>query len=94
MKDRSRETAPSPSALGEGWGEGFSMGYVKFSDAPEIDPAIVEALAILLGLEIPHESIPELGDAVRGQLASVQSLEELNLTDIMPALEFDPRWES
>ena len=69
------------------------MGYVKFSDAPDIDPAIVEALAVLLGLDVPAEQIPELSDAVRGQLASVRSLEELDLTDVMPALEFDPRWE-
>lgn len=69
------------------------MGYVKFSDAPDIDPAIVEALALLLGLDVPRENIPELSDAVRAQLASVQSLEQLDLTDIMPALEFDPRWE-
>lgn len=69
------------------------MGYVKFSDAAEIDPAILEALAALLGLAVPSEEVPALSDAVRGQLASVQSLEELDLTDIMPALEFDPRWE-
>jgi hypothetical protein len=69
------------------------MGYVKFSDAAEIDPAIVEALAVLLGLAVPDTEIPVLSDAVRAQLASVRSLEELDLTDIMPALEFDPRWE-
>lgn len=69
------------------------MGYVKFSDAADIDPAIVEALAVLLGLAVPNEEIPALGDAVRGQLASVRSLEELDLTDVMPAVEFDPRWE-
>jgi hypothetical protein len=69
------------------------MGYVKFSDAPEIDPAVVEALALLLGLDVPREHIPELSDAVRGQLDSVRTLEHLDLTDIMPALEFDPRWE-
>ena len=70
------------------------MGYVKFSDAPEIDPAIIEALAVLLGLAVPADEVPVLSDAVRGQLASVQSLEALDLTDVMPAVEFDPRWES
>lgn len=69
------------------------MGYVKFSDAAEIDPAIIEALAVLLGLDVPEVEAPALGDAVRGQLASVRSLDELDLTDIMPAVEFDPRWE-
>jgi hypothetical protein len=69
------------------------MGYVKFSDAAEIDPAIITALAVLLGLDVPEVEVPALGDAVRGQLASVKSLDELDLTDIMPAVEFDPRWE-
>lgn len=69
------------------------MGYVKFSDAAEINPAVIQALAELLGLDVPEIEVPALGDAVRGQLASVKSLDELDLTDIMPAVEFDPRWE-
>lgn len=70
------------------------MGYVKFSDAEAIDPQVIEALAVLLGLAVPETEVEALGDAVRGQLASVQSLEMVDLTDIMPAIEFDPRWES
>jgi hypothetical protein len=70
------------------------MGYVKFSDAAPIDPAIIETLAVFLGLAVPAEETLLLADAVSGQIASVQSLENLDLTDIMPALEFDPRWES
>ena len=70
------------------------MGYVKFSDAEAIDPAVIEALAVLLGLAVLETEVPALGDAVRGQMASVQSLEMVDLTDIMPAIEFDPRWES
>ena len=70
------------------------MGYVKFSNAPAVDPAMIEALADLLGLAVPTEETIFLADAVRAQIASVQSLEHLDLTDIMPALEFDPRWES
>ena len=48
----------------------------------------------LLGLAVPPEEITALAASVRDQLASIQSLEDLDLTDIMPALEFDPRWES
>jgi hypothetical protein len=69
------------------------MGYVKFSDTEAIDPAIIKALAVLLGLDVPEIEISALGDAVRGQLASVKTLDELDLTDVMPAVEFDPRWE-
>jgi hypothetical protein len=68
------------------------MGYVKPTSAEDIDPAMIEAMARLLGLAVsPLETTP-LADSVRDQLASIQSLEELDLTDIMPAVEFDPRW--
>lgn len=70
------------------------MGYVKFSDAEAIDPAVIEALAVLLGLAVPESEVSALGEAVRGQIASVESLDLVDLTDIMPAIEFDPRWES
>jgi hypothetical protein len=48
----------------------------------------------LLGLAAPPLETTTLGASVRDQLAAIQSREELDLTDIMPALEFDPRWES
>jgi hypothetical protein len=51
-------------------------------------------MARLLGLTLSPLEIPMLGASVRDQLASIQSLEELDLTDVMPALEFDPRWGS
>ncbi len=70
------------------------MGYVKPTSAEDIDPAMIEAMARLLGLAVPPLETTPLADSVRDQLASIQSLEELDLTDIMPALEFDPRWES
>ena len=70
------------------------MGYVKPTSAEDIDPATIEAIARLLGLNVPPLETTTLAASVRDQLASIQSLEELDLTDIMPALEFDPRWES
>jgi hypothetical protein len=69
------------------------MGYVKAASGAEIAPATLEAMARLLGLAVPPEDITTLGASVRDQLASIQTLEDLDLTDIMPALEFDPRWE-
>jgi hypothetical protein len=70
------------------------MGYVKPTSAEDIDPATIEALGRLLGLNVPPLETTALAALVRDQLASIQSLEELDLTDIMPALDFDPRWES
>jgi hypothetical protein len=71
-----------------------SMGYVKPTPAEDIDPATIEAIARLLGLNVSPLETTTLAALVRDQLASIQSLEELDLTDIMPALDFDPRWGS
>jgi len=71
-----------------------SMGYVKPTSAEDIDPATIEAIARLLGLNVSPLETTTLAALVRDQLASIQSLEELDLTDIMPALDFDPRWGS
>ena len=70
------------------------MGYVKPTSAQDIEPAMIATLARLLGLEVSPEDAATLAANVRDQLASIQSLEDLDLTDIAPTLEFDPRWES
>lgn len=70
------------------------MGYVKSSAAAEIAPETIAAMARLLGLAIPPEELPVLAAAVRDQFASIVPLEALDLTDTMPAIEFDPRWEA
>jgi hypothetical protein len=70
------------------------MGYVRPTSAEDIDPATIEAIARLLGLNVQPLEMTTLAALVRDQLASIQSLEELDLTDIMPALDFDPRWGS
>jgi hypothetical protein len=70
------------------------MGYVKSTSGDEIPAVTIEAMARLFGLAIPPEEIAALAASVRDQLASLVALEELDLTDISPALEFDPRWES
>ena len=70
------------------------MGYVKPTSAQNIEPATIETLARLLGVRVSPEDAATLAANVRDQLASVQSLEELDLTDTAPSLEFDPRWGS
>jgi hypothetical protein len=69
------------------------LGYVKPTSAEDIDPATIEAMARLFGLTVPPLETTMLGASVRDQLASIQPLDELDLTDVMPALDFDPRWE-
>ncbi len=70
------------------------MGYVKSTAGEDIEPVTIEAMSRLLGLAVPPTELSTLGASVRDQLASLASLEDLDLSDIMPALEFDPRWDS
>jgi hypothetical protein len=68
------------------------MGYVKSSAGTEIPLETIEAMARLLGLAIPPQKLSPLAASVRDQFDSIMPLETLDLTDIMPAIEFDPRW--
>jgi hypothetical protein len=68
------------------------MGYVKSSAGTEIPAETIEAMAQLLGLAIPPQEVSTLAASVRDQFDSIEPLEALDLTDIMPAIEFDPRW--
>ena len=70
------------------------MGYVKASDDASYPVETIAAMAGLLGLAIPPDDLPELATAVRNQLNSIRSIEELDLNDEMPAVEFDPHWRS
>jgi hypothetical protein len=70
------------------------MGYVKPTSAEDIEPETLAALVRLAGFAVRPVDAEALAAAVRDQLASVQSLAEIDLTDIAPALEFDPRWAS
>jgi hypothetical protein len=68
------------------------MGYVKSSAGTELPRETIEAMARLLGLAIPPQELSILAASVRDQFDSIMPLETLDLTDIMPAIEFDPRW--
>ena len=49
-------------------------------------------VAALFGLHIPAEDRDALAGSLGDQLRSIERLEALDLTDINPVLEFDPRW--
>jgi hypothetical protein len=69
------------------------MSYVKSSTAADIPPETIELMAGLVGLSVAGEEVAALAGAVRDQLASIGSLDQLDLTGVFPSVEFDPRWE-
>jgi hypothetical protein len=49
-------------------------------------------LAALAGFTVPDEDVELLSAALGSQLRSIAALDEVDLTYVNPAVEFDPRW--
>lgn len=73
--------------------EEVAVSYIKSTTGHRIDGETIETLVRLAGFTVPPEDVSRLADALRDQLASMEQLDQLNLTDVNPALEFDPRWD-
>jgi Asp-tRNA(Asn)/Glu-tRNA(Gln) amidotransferase C subunit len=57
-----------------------------------ISTADLQVLAALFDLNIPPQDVEPLAASLADQLRSIDRLEGLDLTDVNPVLEFDPRW--
>jgi hypothetical protein len=52
----------------------------------------LRSVAQLFGLPLPTADIDALRTALADQLAAVNVLDKLDLANVNPVLEFDPRW--
>ncbi|HXT35799.1 MAG TPA: hypothetical protein VN837_09505 [Chloroflexota bacterium] len=68
------------------------MAYIRAANAPRISPDTVVILAQAVGLTLPPEDVAPLAVALSDHLASMALLDQLDLTNVQPILEFDPRW--
>jgi hypothetical protein len=68
------------------------MAYLQPAGGEPISHDIITAMGQSLGLSIPSEDLQALADALRDQLASIERIDALDLADIAPAVQFDPRW--
>ena len=68
------------------------MSYVAQGAGEEISRETLDLLARIVGIEVPEGDAADLADALRSQLASMDKIDRLDLTDVQPALRFDPRW--
>ena len=68
------------------------MAYLRSAGGEPIPHEIITVLGQTLGLSIPPEDLQALADALRDQLASIERIDALDLTNIAPAIQFDPRW--
>ena len=67
--------------------------YIRAAVGSEpISEETTRYLAKLVGIEVPDEDIALLAAALSSQLAGIAALDELDLADVNPAIEFDPRW--
>lgn len=69
------------------------MSYFRRTvDTGTITSDTVLTMVEVVGLTILPEDLEPLTNALRDQLSAVASLDELDLTDVDPTVEFDPRW--
>jgi Asp-tRNA(Asn)/Glu-tRNA(Gln) amidotransferase C subunit len=69
------------------------VSYLGRGAGDEISRGTLELLAHIAGIDVPDEDAAGLADALRNQLASIELIDRLDLTDVQPALRFDPRWD-
>jgi hypothetical protein len=68
------------------------MTLVARGSDEDISAETLRVLAGLFGLSIPPEDAAALAASLAGQLTSADALDQLDLTDTNPLIEFDPRW--
>lgn len=68
------------------------MAYLPPSEAEPIPVELIAAMGGTLDLSIPEEDLSALSIALRDQLASIESIEALDLQSVNPPAQFDPRW--
>jgi len=64
-------------------------GFAPSTPARHVPSVLVTRLA---GVPLPEEDVELLTTALGSQLAAVSVLDELDLTDVNPAVEFDASW--
>ncbi len=68
------------------------MAYIQPTGAEPVSVEQIETLARLVRLSVPPEDLAPLAAALANQIASIAQLEQLDLAQVNPILEFDPRW--
>jgi hypothetical protein len=69
------------------------VSYLSAGGGHELSPETLELIAQLAGITLPPEDIAALAGALRNQLAAIELIDRLDLSDGQPALGFDPRWD-
>jgi len=68
------------------------MAYIRPAGVRRLNPNLLVLLAQSIDLALPPEDIAPLTSALSDQFASAASLDRLNLSEVHPALDFDPSW--
>jgi hypothetical protein len=69
------------------------VSYLSAGGGHELSPETLELIAQLAGITLPPEDIDGLAGALRNQLAAIELIDRLDLSDVQPALGFNPRWD-
>lgn len=66
---------------------------IGFQGSPPDSERFTRILAELAGLPPPEDGLSKLAAALKDLLAGQAALAELDLSDVAPDSNFDPRWE-
>ncbi len=71
------------------------MSYGRTKSEDELDPAVVEALAQQLGLNLSSEEAAALTPALVNQIAAMEVITRFDLQEVVPATVFSvgARWD-
>lgn len=64
------------------------MSYGRASSDETLDPAVIQALAQKMGLDVSEQDAEVLTALLMNQLAAAQSFDRFDLQDIVPATIF------
>jgi Asp-tRNA(Asn)/Glu-tRNA(Gln) amidotransferase C subunit len=62
-------------------------------ERPKVTEQNVRDIAALAGLPLAEDRIPVITTELRGMMALVEKIHELDTTELEPDLPFDARWD-
>jgi hypothetical protein len=68
------------------------MSYLTPRSVEPVRPEVLLTLAEVAGITLVSEDLAQLAVALADQLGSIELLDQVDLDDFNPIVEFDPRW--
>jgi hypothetical protein len=68
------------------------MSYLTPRSVEPVRPEVLLILAEVAGITLASDNLGQLAVALADQLGSIELLDQVDLDEFNPIVEFDPRW--